>query len=274
MKFCIRCGRKLATDASYCDGCGAPTNRTQWTTIGRASRGSQNRDIEQAIKSVLNLEGWPVAVKLLKDSSESPSDVEEIDEAHRHCEMIQEARLHGISFSAPLSKQRCKVAAISLGLMKQTEELRKHQVEELFKTRHRFKTEELLWRFLESTPKVLGKHTSILYGPLGSIPIDPDVVVLVCDPLQAMKIIQAYQYTMGQRASVSVGGLFALCADAVATPYSSGSINIALGCEGARKHAGLKDYELSVGFSYRMAGALTDALHTLAEYEGVEEKHA
>jgi len=274
MKFCIRCGRKLTTDASYCDGCEAPTNRIQQPTTSIPSKNSQKREIEQAIKTVLGLEGWPVAVKLLKDPGESPSSVEEINEPHRHCEMIQKARIHGASFSAPLSKQRCKVAAISLGLMTATEELRKHQVQELFQTRHRFKTEDILWKFLESTPKVSEKHTSILYGPLGLTPIDPDVVVLVCNPLQAMKIIQAYQYTTGQRASFSVGGLFSLCADAVATPYSSGSINIAIGCEGARKHAGLKDYKLSVGFPYKMASALTDALHILAKYEGAEEKHA
>jgi len=274
MKFCTRCGRNLAPDASYCDRCGAPAHRIQLPMRSRASKNSRSWEIEQAIKTVLGLQGFPVAVKLLKDSSELPSGVEEINEAHRHCEMIQKVRMHGASFSAPLSKQRCKVAAISLGLMKPTDELRKHQVQELFQTRHRFKTEDLLWKFLESTPKVSEKHTSILYGPLGSTPIDPDVVVLVCNPLQAMKIVQAYQYTTGQRASVSVGGLFSLCADAVATPYSSGSINIAIGCEGARKHAGLKDYELSVGFPYKMASALTDALRTLAKYEGVEEKHA
>jgi len=63
-----------------------------------------------------------------------------------------------------------------------------------------------------------------------------------------MKVIQAYQHVTGERTNVSVGGSFFLCADAVSTPHSKGSINLAIGCEGTREHAGLKDYELSVGF--------------------------
>jgi len=214
-----------------------------------------------------------VAVKLLRQLSELPDGVEEVGEARRHCEMIQEVRTRGVSFFAPPSRQLCKVAAVSLGLMNPTEELRKHQVRELFQTRHRFKTEKLLWKFLENTPKVPEKCAAILYGPLGSMPIEPDVVVLICDPLQAMKLFQAHQYLTGERANLSLGGLFSLCADAVSTPHMAGSINLAIGCEGAREHAGLRDYELSVGFPYSMANALTEALQTLAKYEGVKEKH-
>jgi uncharacterized protein (DUF169 family) len=225
------------------------------------------------MKAVLDLEGWPIAIKLLRNSGELSRSVKEIDEAHRHCEMIQKVRIHGISFLAPLSKQRCKVAATSLGLMKPSEELRRHQLQELFYERHRFKTEELLWKFLEDTPQISEKYSSVLYAPLGSIIVKPDVVVIICNPLQAMKVLQAYQYLTGQRANFSLGGLFSLCADGVSTPYLTGRINLAIGCEGARKHARLKDYELLVGIPYRIAEDLSMALQTLANYENVEEEH-
>jgi len=273
VRFCIRCGRNLASSAPYCDGCGASVSRSKSSATTRAGGGSERRKIEQTVRHALGLKGWPVAIKLVNDSSEIPSGVEEIKDVHRHCEMIQEARTYGKTFYAPLSKQRCRVAAISLGLMKPTEEFRKHQRQELFETRHRFKTETLLLKFLENTPKVLDKHSAVLYGPLGSFPTVPDVVVLVCDPLQAMKTVQAYQYATGQRANASMGGLFSLCADAVATPHTSGSINIAIGCEGAREHAGLRDYELSVGFPYNMANTLTDGLITLAEHDNAKPEH-
>jgi len=158
-------------------------------------------------------------------------------------------------------------------LMNPTEELRCHQVHELFQKRHRFKTEELLWRYIEDTPKLPRKYAAVLYGPLGLMSIKPDIIVLICDPSQAMKLIQAYQYDTGERASLSLGGLFSLCADAVLTPYLKGNINLAIGCEGARGHAGLKDYELSVGFPYKMAEALTEALQTLAKYGGAKKEH-
>jgi len=212
-------------------------------------------------------------VKLIQHLGEIPRGVKEIDEARRHCEMIQDVRRNGSLFFSPSSKHLCRVAAVSLGLMNPTEELRCHQVHELFQKRHRFKTEELLWRYIEDTPKLPRKYAAVLYGPLGLMSIKPDIIVLICDPSQAMKLIQAYQYDTGERASLSLGGLFSLCADAVLTPYLKGNINLAIGCEGARGHAGLKDYELSVGFPYKMAEALTEALQTLAKYGGAKKEH-
>lgn len=270
MRFCAKCGRSLTTAASYYDRCGEPVNQAylRQTTC----RNSKSK-FERVMKAVLGLEGWPVGVKLIHRLSELPRNVKEIDEAHRHCEMVQEARRSGLLFFAPPSKHLCKVAAVSLGLMNPTEELRQRQMQGLFQRRRRFKTEEMLWKFVEGTPKLPRKYAAILYGPLGSMPIEPDVVVLICDPSQAMKIIQAHQYLTGERANLSLGGLFSLCADAVSTPHMKGNINLAIGCEGAREHAGLKDYELSVGFPYRMAETLTEALQTIAKYEDVEGKH-
>ena len=272
MGFCTRCGRDLALDASYCDWCGEPVDQKH----ARQSK-IMNRDykssIEQTLKNTLGLEGWPVGVKLIQHLGEIPKGVKEVDEARRHCEMVQDVRRNGSSFFSPPSKHLCKVAAVSLGLMNPTEELRRHQVHELFQKHHRFKTEELLRKYVEGTPKLPRKYAAVLYGPLGSMPIKPDVIVLICDPSQAMKLIQAHQYITGERASFSLGGLFSLCADAVSTPYLKGNINLAIGCEGAREHAGLKDYELSVGFPYEVAEAVTEALQTLAKYGGAKEEH-
>jgi len=273
VKFCTRCGKDLALKVAYCDRCGALVNQSPSSGTNRADKNLEKPRIERILKDVLGLDGWPVAVKLLNSSSKIPSGVKEIGEFRRHCEIIQKVRRYGETFFAPPSKQKCKVAGISLGLMKPTEEFREHQRQELFETQHRFKTEALLRKFLENTPTVPDRHSAILYGPLGAFPTDPDVVVLVCDTLQAMKIIQAYQYATGKRANASMGGLFSLCADAVATPYSQGTLNIAIGCEGAREHGGLKDYELSVGFPYRMAETLTDGLISLAEQEATKEEH-
>ncbi len=263
LRLCGSCGRDLDPHAVYCDKCGLKLHEVQQSP----------REIEDSMKKSLALSGSPVAVKVLNSLEELPTGLEEIDLPHRHCEMIQRARIQGLTFYAPLSKQQCKVAAVALGLMNPTEELRKHQLDELLHTRHRFKREDLLWRFVENTARVPGQHAAVLYGPLGSFPIEPDSVVLICNPIQAMKILQAYQHFTGRRTGASVGGLFSLCADAVATPISTGDLNIAIGCEGARKHGGLRPNELAVGFPFSIANELREASLTLARYEKAGEKH-
>jgi uncharacterized protein (DUF169 family) len=244
---------------------------TQRAATDDAGRKLRRQQIEEVMISSLNLEGLPVGVKLIKSLPEIPDGIEEIDAPRRHCGMILRASGQGHVFYAPLSKHECKVAPTALGLVKPTPELRKHQLEELFHTRHRFRTEDLLWSYVEDAPKVLNHHVAVLYGPLGSMPIDPDVVVVVCNPLQAMRIIQGYQHITGHRVKASVGALFSFCIDATTTPISKKDLNIAVGCEAARKHEGLRDHELAVGFPYEMANELAEVSLTMHRYEKLKE---
>jgi uncharacterized protein (DUF169 family) len=273
-KSCIRCGRELQSSSSYCDGCGVPLYLTQRPAIDEVSREARRRQIGKVLKKFLNLDGLPVGIKLLNSVDEIPNEVEEIDVPQRHCGMIQIARLQGRVFHAPPSKHQCKVAATAFGLMKPSQELREHQLQELYRTRHRFRTEDLLWSYVEAAPSLPNPRASVLYGPLGSIPIDPDSVVVVCNPLQAMRIIQSYQHITGRRVKASVGAQFSLCVDATATPIMTKDLNIAIGCEGSRRQEGLKQHELAIGFPYAIAGELAEASLTLTMHEKAHVEHA
>jgi uncharacterized protein (DUF169 family) len=273
-KSCMRCGRALQPNGSYCDGCGVPLYLTQVPVTDEESRAIRRRQIEEVMTKSLNLEGLPVGVKLLNSLDEIPDEVEEMEAPQRHCGMIQIARLQGRNFHAPPSKHQCKVAATALGLIKPSQELREHQLQELYQTRHRFRTEDLLWSYVEAAPRLPNPHASVLYGPLGSIPRDPDSVVVVCNPLQAMRIIQSYQHITGRRVKASVGAQFSLCIDATATPISTKDLNIAIGCEGSRRQGGLAQHELALGFPYAIAGELAEASFTLIKYEKAHVEHA
>jgi uncharacterized protein (DUF169 family) len=273
-KSCMRCGRELQSSGSYCDGCGVPLYLTQRPVTDEESRTIRRRQIEEVMIKLLNLEGLPVGVKLLNSLDEIPNEVEEMEVPQRHCGMIQRARLRGRTFHAPPSKHQCKVAATALGLMKPSQELREHQLQELYQTRHRFRTEDLLWSYVEAAPRLPNPHASVLYGPLGSIPTDPDSVVVVCNPLQAMRIIQSYQHITGRRVKASLGAQFSFCIDGTATPISTKDLNIAIGCEATRRLEGLREHELAIGFPYTLAGELADASLTLTIHEKAHADHA
>ena len=274
LPLCRTCGRDVESSARYCDWCGALLQQAQGTLSKVKVPESRKQLIEEVMREFLRLEGSPVGVKVLKALDDLPSGVEEIDAPRRHCEMIQKARLEGRVFYAPLSKQQCKVGAAALGLMEPDEELRKHQLQEQFRTKRRFRTENALWTYVENTPTLPREGVAVMYGPLGSIPTEPDSVVIVCNPLQAMRLVQAYQHTTGKRAVASLGALFSLCADAVASPILTGGLSIALGCAGCRKHAGIKESELALGFPYGIANELAEASLTIAKYEQLEEQRA
>jgi uncharacterized protein (DUF169 family) len=274
LPLCRTCGKEVESTARYCDRCGVLLQEVEPTLSDVRVQENQRQLIEEVMRDFLHLEGSLVGVKVLKTLNDLPSGVNEIDVPRRHCEMIQKARLEGSVFYAPLSKQQCKVGATALGMMEPNEELRKNQLEEQFRTKRRFRTEEALWTYVESTPTLPHRGIAVMYGSLGSIPAEPDSVVVVCSPVQAMRLVQAYQHTAGRRATASVGALFSLCADAVASPILTGDLSIALGCGGSRKHAAMKESELALGFPYSIANELADASLTLARYEKLEEHSA
>ena len=62
-------------------------------------------------------------------------------------------------------------------------------------------------------------------------PFDPDVVVIICNPKQAMQLAQAMVYTLGGRFEADFAGIQSICGDAVAGPYTTKRPNITLGMQ-------------------------------------------
>lgn len=85
---------------------------------------------------------------------------------------------------------------------------------------------------------------------------EPDVVLIVTNPYNAMRIIQGYSYYYGVQPSFKMSGNQAICSEATAYPYLSNNINVSMLCIGTRHKAGWKDNELSVSFPY-------NSLHTI-----------
>ena len=203
---------------------------------------SNYEELSSKLKTILGLKGSPVAVKLVKSKEEIPAGVQEITEKLRHCEMVQKAR-GGATFYATKDHHACAGGAGALGVMETPEKIK---TGEFYFGLGRFKTLEAAKKTMDAVPRT-GKHFfATMYAPLEKASFTPDVIVIIGDPNQMLRIAQANVYE-GGRNIVGFSGIQSLCADAVAQVYNTGEMNATFGCDGSRKYAKIANDELIVG---------------------------
>jgi len=217
------------------------------------------KELSQKIKDKLGLEKSPVAVKLVLKEEDIPEGIPKIDETIRHCEMVQKAA-QGATFYATVAEQKCKGGASAIGLMEAPEKVK---TGEMYHSLKRFSSLGSAKRTMDAIPKIDPIMQAIAYAPLETTPFDPDVVVIIANPKQAMEMAQAMVYTLGGRVEADFAGIQSLCADAVAGPYTRKRPNITLGCSGSRGYADIKPDEVIVGMNGENIGCFVNALDAL-----------
>jgi len=217
-------------------------------------------ELSQALTDVLKLDGSPVAVKLAKTEANVPKGYRHLNEVLRHCEMVQMAR-RGAKFYATVEQHACKGGAGMLGVIDIPENIKSG---EFYYKLGRFSSVEHAEQTMSDIPYVDFKTFATVYAPLKEASFTPDVIVLLCNPQQAMLIAQANVYELHSRNIADFSGIQSLCGDAVAAPLTRGTINFTLGCSGSRKYAKVHEDELIVGVPMKLLPDLVRAVKKIS----------
>lgn len=107
------------------------------------------------------------------------------------------------------------------------------------------RTQKAIERINKRTPKIaMGKINSIMFRPLKDAQRDPDVVLLICNPCQAMKLAEAF----GREEGNAPSALFNMPACSIISGvYLSGKPAVSLACNGSRKFAPIDNERLLFG---------------------------
>ncbi len=100
----------------------------------------------------------------------------------------------------------------------------------------------------------------IMVKPLEDYDSHPDVVIIVSNPYNIMRIVQGYSYYNGIQSAFKMTGNQAICSESTAYPYLNNNINVSLLCIGTRHKAGWDDHELSVGFPISLFNKIVDGI--------------
>lgn len=218
-----------------------------------------NKYFAEEIKKNLNLKNSPVAIKFILKKEDVLKNIPKITEKLRHCEMVKKAS-EGDFFYSTSEEQLCKGGSSALGLEKTPEKILSG---EFYYDLGRFKSIGSAKRTLNEIPMIDLKSYGIIYSPLEIADFQPDVIVIIGSPKQAMLLSQAIVYTLGGRIEANFSGIQSVCADSVAGPFINKQANITLGCSGSRKFAKIKDEELIIGLNGENIGCTVNALNSI-----------
>lgn len=216
--------------------------------------------IADKLKEHLGLQKSPVAIKFVLREEDIPEGISKADEKMRHCELVQKAS-HGDVFYATAAEQMCKGGSAALGLEEPPEKVK---TGEFYYGLGRFSSIGSARKTMESIPKIDLMMYALVYAPLEKANFDPDVIVVIANPAQAMKLSQALVYTLGGRVEVDFAGIQSICADAVSGPFLRRRPNITLGCSGSRQYADIKEDEVIVGLTGENIGCVVNALENMS----------
>lgn len=235
------------------DQCPAGALRVERPTAGSAPRPAAGLPqlVEAAgrLHALLGLARHPVGIRLVAAGEELPEGIPEAPAPLRHCQAIHTAGEGGV-FVIPVEKQACFAARAALGMAPLPEKVASGQVPYLHGLA---RSQEVAARIMAEIPKLPpGSIRAEVVGALDRMPIEPDVVVLVVNPFQAMWIANAFLYDRGgPRITANFAGMQASCGDATVIPYKTGRVNFSVGCYGCRSAGGLSPGEMYVGLPAR-----------------------
>ncbi|MCD1296359.1 hypothetical protein CUJ83_15260 [Methanocella sp. CWC-04] len=222
---------------------------------------SAYEQLSSKLKNILGLKGSPVAVKLVKSKEEIPAGIPEIKDKIRHCEMVQKARF-GDVFYATKEHHACAGGAGALGIAETPEKIKSG---DFYYSLGRFNTIGAARRTMNEVPKTGSNYLASVYAPLEKADFTPDVVVVIGNPKQLLRIAQASVYHSGGRVTADFAGIQSLCGDAVAKPLNTGELNLTFGCDGSRKYAKVADDELIAGIPVEKLEQIVSALEKFAQ---------
>lgn len=217
--------------------------------------------IKEAVEKTncaINLKRQVVGVKFLFDQVEfNQAKAKPFTAKMPYCVMVKRAML-GKKIKAVFENFGCLSSARTLGLM---------EPDEMFSSGRHYRRlglyRDLVVAKNTRQRMTLCRHKAygVMIMPLEEFDDEPDVVLLVGTPYNAMRIVQAYTYMFGVHTAFKMSGNQALCSECTAYPFENNSINVSLLCAGTRFMAGWGDDELAIGFPFNKFLPIIDGLY-------------
>lgn len=216
-------------------------------------------ELTKKIKELLSFRGSLVAIAL---RNEKP-DLEELDDKKRFCGMLKDPWLDGKSLYTTADQHACDGGAYHLGLKEMPEEMKSGEF--LYKKIGLFGSARSARRFFSSNIGVeAGTVKYACFSPLEKANFEPDVVVIICNAKDGMRITEAAVYETG----IGVEGLMGpICSTIVAAPFLTGKVVFCLADAGSRQWLKINDDEMIVGIPFERLEGVIRGLEEISKKE-------
>lgn len=217
-----------------------------------------NKKMVVQINNALELKRHVVGIKFLYSKEDfDAAEAKQIQKKLPYCVMVKSAAA-GSLFKVDKHNFGCPDGAVSLGLYNELTEGFEDREPDFFISGKRY-AEPGVYKDLATAQKTMAnivilkkKPHGLMLGPLEKFEDDPDVVIIVADTYNMMRLIQGYSYEYGTFSNFRMAGNQAICSECTAYPLVNNNVNVSMLCSGTRQNSSWTASEVAMGMPYEM----------------------
>lgn len=259
----IRHGREYwGVQATSVDEDGRVIARSHYFEAIRIARTKVDlNDVNDELNAYVRLASPPVAVKMLSSAGEIPPRATVFSKDTKKqritiCQAWHYARLHGWMVALEGTHNACVLGSVAMGFKPPLP----FYTEGNLPFRTYTSTKEAGARSEAAMPKLeCDKYTHVVFAPLERANFNPDLIMIYCNPAQAMRLVTAALWKDGGSLSSSFTGR-ASCADIIARTMNSGSCQVILPSYGDRDYAHTHDDQMVFTIPMARLGQVMEGL--------------
>jgi uncharacterized protein (DUF169 family) len=220
------------------------------------------------LKDTIGLNRSLVGVKLFFTKADYDAcDLPEPAAKISYCLMVK-AATNGRGCKSKLEHHNCDGGTTALALEKASSEIENGEV---YYSYHLYASKVSARRHYMSI-RSLNNYLPLTYGimtvPLENSKIEPDIIIGIINPYQAMRIVQGYEYYTGVKPNLDLGAMQGLCSEITVSPYLSGELNLSVLCPGTRLLCKWKEEDMAVGIPFeRFEEIVSGVAYSKPNYE-------
>ncbi len=250
MEICLNVSRNIVT-------------KDQTMLRSDTKMNNEARIMAHNLEKLLRLKTKPITIKMIRNEEQIPEyavrPVKNIGRRLALCQSFAQARRQGQTLAMLKEDNWCFEPVIGLGFAPPPEEFLDGE--------NRYpgtaKTKAAGSRWAKQMPRLrTNKYIGIVISPLEKTVMNPDLIIIYCDPSQLTQILIAVNWIDGRDVSSILSG-HAGCVYAIVPAIQNRDFSITIPCMGDRARAAAQEYELIFSLPWERAQDLLDGLKTI-----------
>lgn len=216
------------------------------------------RDDAKWLDILLDLRREPVGVKFIFNEEDyQHAESKESKAGIPYCTAVRNASI-GSGCKMTLNHMACLSSAKALGLMdRDNESLSGYRYYKMGIYKDLGVSRSIAKDMVYSEHKIYGVEVAPLFD---FEKYDPDVVIIITNPYNSMRISQGYAYDNGHIKNIQIGGMQGVCQECTTYPFENNQVNLSMLCSGTRCVAQWQKDELGIGIPFNKLSLIINGL--------------
>jgi len=205
----------------------------------------------EALNRLIRPLTFPIAVKLVKSVDEFPERTRrpsrDMGFKTNLCVGMTMTRKYGWTVGMTADDNACPIAAYTYGWSESESETKKALADFMVVMKYSASedTAKTTMEAVEQVKLSKGKYAGVVFSPLERTKIDPDLVMIFCNPAQLMRLVHGATQETGVSMQSVFSGRAGTCTEGVLQTFKTGEPKVVLPGNGDRVWAMVEDEEMA-----------------------------